>query len=164
MQSNTSITPFTYTFTSTSAFRSDYETTATQKQMQSTSRMYNILGRDISPICHTDNRYNEDIALPYSTTDNQNTPANNFYYLPQKADFHTADMFLAQSSRARLAETPYEYATTAAQQSQLYRPGGGTGVIPTPPTPVGDSLGFLLLLACLYTVFRHRRRKHRPQN
>ena len=73
----------------------------------------------------------------------------------------TADMYLSQCNRAGLAQTPYQYATIGAEQpiNRLNRPGGGTGVIPS--TPVGDSIGCLLILAIGYTLVRCRRRLHK---
>ena len=67
--------------------------------------------------------------------------------------------YLKQCSRAGVAQTPYQYATIGAEQpiKRLNRPGGGTGVIPN-PTPVGDSIGCLLILAIGYTLVRCRRR------
>ena len=69
----------------------------------------------------------------------------------------TADMYLSQCNRAGLAQTPYQYATIGAEQpiNRLNRPGGGTGVI---PTPVGDSIGCLLIFAIGYALVRSRRR------
>ena len=69
----------------------------------------------------------------------------------------TADMYLSQCDRAGLAQTPYQYATVGAEQpiNRRNRPGGGTGVI---PTPVGDSIGCLLIFAIGYALVRSRRR------
>ena len=71
----------------------------------------------------------------------------------------TADMYLSQCTRAGVAQTPYQYATIGAEQpiNLLNRPGGGTGVIPN-PTPIGDSIGCLLILVMGYTLVRSRRR------
>ena len=71
----------------------------------------------------------------------------------------TADMYLSQCNRAGVAQTPYQYATVDAEPpiNLLDRPGGGTGVIPT-PTPVGDSIACLLILALGYTLVRCKRR------
>ena len=114
MQSNASITPFV--FSSTSAYRSG-------SVEVSTTRMYDGMGKDITPI-----------------------------------GYLTADMYLSQCDRAGLAQTPYQYATIGAEQpiNLLNRPGGGTGVIPS--TPVGDSIGCLLIFAIGYTLVRSRRR------
>ena len=154
MQSNTSITPFTYTFSSTSAFRSDNQATASPKSMQSTSRMYNDTRKDYKPISNT-----------YWQKDSTQLPTGDFFHLQLEAEFHTADMFLVQSSQAGLAETPYQYATTLAQQrmSAMSRPGGGTGVIPNPPAPLEDSIGFMITLAFCYTFYRRFRLKHKVQ-
>ena len=74
----------------------------------------------------------------------------------------TADMYLSQCDRAGLAQTPYQYATIGAEQpiNRLNRPGGGTGVIPN-PTPVGDAIACLLILAIGYSLVRCRRRPHK---
>lgn len=72
----------------------------------------------------------------------------------------TADMYLSQCNRAGVAQTPYQYATVDAEPpiNLLDRPGGGgTGVIPN-PTPVGDSIGCLLIFAIGYALVRSRRR------
>ena len=84
----------------------------------------------------------------------------------------TADMYLSQCNRAGVAQTPYQYATVGAEPpiNLLDRPGGGTGVIPS--TPVGDSIGCLLIFAIGYTLVRSRRRlrmvtryrEHRPKH
>ena len=115
MQSNSSITPCV--FSSTSAYRSG-------SVEVSTTRMYDGMGKDITPI-----------------------------------GYLTADMYLSQCDRAGLAQTPYQYATIGAEQpiNLLNRPGGGTGVIPN-PTPIGDSIGCLLILVMGYTLVRSRRR------
>ena len=71
----------------------------------------------------------------------------------------TADMYLSQCNRAGVAQTPYQYATVDVEPpiNLLDRPGGGTGVIPN-PTPVGDSIGCLLIFAIGYALVRSRRR------
>ena len=132
MQSNASITPFV--FSSTSAYRSGGITV-------STPRMYDVMGRDITPIGYYGSHEGASIAGR------------------KEGSFLTADMYLSQCTRAGVAQTPYHYATIGAEQpiNRLNRPGGGTGVIPN-PTPVGDSIGCLLVLAIGYTLMRCRRR------
>ena len=130
MQSNASITPFV--FSSTSAYRSG-------SVAVSTPRMYDGKGRDITPIGYYGSHEGASIAGR------------------QEESFLTADMYLSQCDRAGVAQTPYQYATVGAEQpiNRLNRPGGGTGVI---PTPVGDSIGCLLIFAIGYTLVRCRRR------
>ena len=130
MQSNASITPFV--FSSTSAYRSGGITV-------STPRMYDVMGRDITPIGY------------YGSHEGANIAGS------KEGSFLTADMYLSQCTRAGVAQTPYQYATIGAEQpiNRLNRPGGGTGVI---PTPVGDSIGCLLIFAIGYTLVRCRRR------
>ena len=132
MQSNASIIPSV--FTSTSAYRSG-------SVAVSTPRMYDVMGRDITPIGYYGSHEGASIAGR------------------QEESFLTADMYLEQSRRAGEAQTPYQYATIGAEQpiNSLDRPGGGTGVIPN-PTPVGDSVGCLLVLAIGYTLVRCRQR------
>ena len=132
MQSNASIIPSV--FTSTSAYRSG-------SVAVSTPRMYDVMGRDITPIGYYGSHEGASIAER------------------QEESFLTADMYLEQSRRAGEAQTPYQYATIGAEQpiNSLDRPGGGTGVIPN-PTPVGDSIGCLLVLAIAYTLVRCRQR------
>lgn len=108
--------------------------------------MHDVMGRDITPIGYYGSHEGASIAGR------------------QEESFLTADMYLKQCSRAGVAQTPYQYATIGAEQP-IYRvkPGGGTGVIPDPPgspTPVGDSVGILLVLAICYTFVRYRRWKH----
>lgn len=123
-------------FTSTSAYRSGSEAV-------SAPRTYDVMGRDITPIGY------------YGSNEGTSMAGR------QQDAFLTADMYLEQCSRAGVAQTPYQYATIGAEQP-IYRekPGGGTGVIPDPPTPVGDSVGILLVLAICYTFVRYRRWKH----
>ena len=132
MQSNASI--ISSVFTSTSAYRSG-------SVAVSTPRMYDVMGRDITPIGYYGSHEGASIAGR------------------QEESFLTADMYLSQCDRAGVAQTPYEYASIGAEQpiNRLNRPGGGTGVIPN-PTPVGDSIGCLLILAIGYTLVRYRRR------
>ena len=131
MQSNASITPFV--FSSTSAYLSG-------SMAVSTPRMYDVMGRDITPIGYYGSHEGASIAGR------------------QEESFLTADMYLSQCDRAGVAQTPYEYASIGAEQpiNRLNRPGGGTGVIPN-PTPVGDAWS-LLILAIGYTLVRYRRR------
>ena len=135
MQNDASITPFV--FSSTSAYRSG-------GMAVSTPRMYDVMGRDITPIGYYGSHEGASIAGR------------------QEESFLTADMYLSQCDRAGVAQTPYQYATIGAEQpiKRLNRPGGGTGVIPDPPVPVGDSIGILIVLAVCYTFVRYRRRKH----
>ena len=132
MQSNASVTPFV--FSSTSAYRSG-------SVAVSTPRMYDVMGRDITPIGYYGSHEGASIAER------------------QEESFLTADMYLSQCDRAGVAQTPYQYATIGAEQpiNLLNRPGGGTGVIPN-PTPVGDSIACLLILVMGYTLVRSRRR------
>lgn len=120
-------------FTSTSAYRSGSEAV-------SAPRTYDLMGRDITPIGY------------YGSNEGTSMAGR------QQDAFLTADMYLEQCSRAGVAQTPYQYATVGADQP-IYRgkPGGGIGVI---PTPVGDSVGILIVLAVCYTFVRYRRRKH----
>ena len=141
MQSHASIMPSA--FTSTSAYRSGSEAV-------SAPRTYDVMGRDITSIGYYGSHEGASIAGR------------------QEKSFLTADMYLEQFRRAGVAQTPYQYATISAEQSpyqystigaeqsinRLSRPGGGTGVI---PTPVGDSIGCLLVLAIGYTLVRRRR-------
>ena len=131
MQSNASITPFV--FSSTSAYLSG-------SMAVSTPRMYDVMGRDITPIGYYGSHEGASIAGR------------------KEGSFLTADMYLSQCNRAGVAQTPYQYATVGAEPpiNLLDRPGGGTGVIPS--TPVGDSIGCLLVLAIGYTLVRCRRR------
>ena len=136
MQSDASITPFV--FSSTSAYLSG-------SMAVSTPRMYDVMGRDITPIGYYGSQEGASIAGR------------------QEESFLTADMYLNQCDRAGVAPTPYQYATIGAEQpiNRRGRPGGGTGVIPNPPGgPVGDSIGCLLILAIGYTLVRCRRRLH----
>ena len=130
MQSDASITPFV--FPSTSAYRSG-------GMAVSTPRTNDVMGRDITPIGYYGSHEGASIAGR------------------QEESFLTADMYLSQCDRAGVAQTPYQYATIGAEQpiNRRNRPGGGTGVI---PTPVGDSIGCLLILAIGYTLVRCRRR------
>ena len=132
MQSDASITPFV--FSSTSAYLSG-------SMAVSTPRMYDVMGRDITPIGY------------YGSHEGANIAGS------KEGSFLTADMYLSQCDRAGVAPTPYQYATIGAEQpiNRLNRPGGGTGVIPN-PSPVGDSIGCLLVLAIGYTLMRCRRR------
>ena len=132
MQSDASITPFV--FSSTSAYLSG-------SMAVSTPRMYDVMGRDITPIGYYGSHEGASIAGR------------------KEGSFLTADMYLSQCDRAGLAQTPYQYATVGAEPpiNRLNRPGGGTGVIPN-PSPVGDSIGCLLVLAIGYTLMRCRRR------
>lgn len=133
MQSNASITPFV--FSSTSAYRSG-------SVAVSTPRMYDGTGRDVTPIGYYGSHKGASIAGR------------------QEGSFLTADMYLSQCNRAGVAQTPYQYATVDAEPpiNLLDRPGGGgTGVIPN-PTPVGDSIGCLLIFAIGYALVRSRRR------
>lgn len=131
MQSNASIMPFTSVYLSGS-------------EAVSTPRMYDVMGRDITPIGY------------YGSNEGTSMAGR------QQDAFLTADMYLKQCSRAGVAQTPYQYATIGAERpiNRLNRPGGGTGVIPDPPVPVGDSIGILIVLAVCYTFVRYRRRKH----
>ena len=131
MQSNASVTPFV--FSSTSAYRSG-------SVAVSTPRTYDGTGRDIPPIGY------------YGSHEGANIAGR------QEESFLTADMYLSQCDRAGVAQTPYQYATVGAEPpiNLLDRPGGGTGVIPS--TPVGDSIGCLLIFAIGYTLVRSRRR------
>ena len=132
MQSNASVTPFV--FSSTSAYRSG-------SVAVSTPRTYDVMGRDITPIGY------------YGSNEGTSMAGR------QQDAFLAADMYLEQCSRAGVAQTPYQYATIGAEQPihRLNRPGGGTGVIPN-PTPVGDSIACLLILALGYSLVRSRRR------
>ena len=133
MQSDASITPSV--FTSTSAYRSG-------SVAVSTPRMYDVMGRDITPIGYYGSHEGASIAGR------------------QEESFLTADMYLSQCNRAGVAQTPYQYTTIGAEQpiKRQNRPGGGTGVI---PVPVGDSIGCLLFLAIGYTLVHCRRRLHK---
>ena len=132
MQGNASI--ISSVFTSTSAYRSGSVAVSTQ-------RMYDGTGRDVTSIGYYGSHKGASIAGR------------------QEESFLTADMYLSQCDRAGVAQTPYQYATIGAEQpiNLLNRPGGGTGVIPN-PTPVGDSIGCLLIFALGYTLVRSRRR------
>ena len=132
MQSNASVTPFG--FSSTSAYRSG-------SVAVSTPSMYDVKGRDVTSIGYYGSHKGASIAGR------------------QEESFLTADMYLSQCNRAGVAQTPYQYATIGAEQpiNRLNRPGGGTGVIPN-PTPIGDSIGCLLILVMGYTLVRSRRR------
>ena len=129
MQSNASIMPFTSVYLSGSEASPDG------------IGMHDVMGRDITPIGYYGSHEGASIAGR------------------QEESFLTADMYLSQCDRAGVAQTPYQYATVGADQpiNRLNRPGGGTGVI---PTPVGDSIGILIVLAVCYTFVRYRRRKH----
>lgn len=135
MQSDASITPSVFTYTS--AYRSG-------SVAVSTPRMYDVMGRDITPIGYYGSHEGASIAER------------------QEESFLTADMYLSQCDRAGVAQTPYQYATIGAEQpiNRRNRPGGGTGVIPN-PIPVGDSIGCLLIFALGYTLVRCRRRLHK---
>lgn len=120
-------------FTSTSAYHSGSEAV-------SAPRTYDVMGRDITPIGY------------YGSNEGTSMAGR------QEDAFLTADMYLEQCSQAGVAQTPYQYATIGAEQP-IYKakPGGGTGVI---PSPVGDSVGVLIVLAICYTFVRYRRWKH----
>ena len=143
MQSNASIMPFTSVYLSGGEAAPDC------------IGMHDVMGRDITPIGYYGSHEGASIAGR------------------QEESFLTADMYLSQCDRAGLAQTPYQYATVGAEQpiNLLNRPGGGTGVIPN-PTPVGDSIVCLLILAIGYTLVRSRRRvrmvtryrEHRPEH
>ena len=132
MQSNASVTPFV--FSSTSAYRSG-------SVAVSTPSMYDVKGRDVTSIGYYGSHKGASIAGR------------------QEESFLTADMYLSQCNRAGVAQTPYQYATVDVEPpiNLLDRPGGGTGVIPN-PTPVGDSIGCLLIFAIGYALVRSRRR------
>ena len=131
MQSNDSITPFVFSSISVYSIVS---------MSFSTPRMYDGTGRDVTPIGYYGSHKGASIAGR------------------QEGSFLTADMYLSQCNRAGVAQTPYQYATVGAEPpiNLLDRPGGGTGVIPS--TPVGDSIGCLLIFAIGYTLVRSRRR------
>ena len=133
MQNDASITPSV--FTSTTAYRSG-------SVAVSTPCMYDVMGRDITPIWYYGSHEGASIAGR------------------QEESILTADKYLSQCDRAGVAQTPYQYATIGAEQpiNRRGRPGGGTGVI---PGPVGDSIGCLLILAIGYTLVRCRRRLHK---